>query len=46
MPFKHQGILYKFLVVLQPQKLDEADKQRLLAAGAEQSWRKALCLRR
>lgn len=31
MPFKYEGTLYKFLVVLQPQKLDEADKQRLLA---------------
>lgn len=37
MPFKYEGTLYKFLVVLQPQKLDEADKQRLLAELARAS---------
>lgn len=31
MPFKYEGTLYKFHVVLQPEKLDEAEKQRLLA---------------
>jgi hypothetical protein len=31
MPFAYQGALHKVFVVLQPEKLDESDKQRLLA---------------
>ena len=31
MPFAYQGTLHKVFVVLQPEKLDEKDKQRLLA---------------
>lgn len=37
MPFAYQGTLHKFLVVLQPEKLDEKDKQRLLAELARAS---------
>jgi arylsulfatase len=37
MPFTYQGVLHKFVVVLEPQKLDEADKQRLLAELARAS---------
>jgi arylsulfatase len=37
MPFAYQGTLYKFLVVLQPEKLNEKDKQRLLAEMARAS---------
>lgn len=37
MPFKYQGTLFKFHVVLQPEKLDEADKQRLLGELARAS---------
>jgi hypothetical protein len=31
MPFAYQGALYKVFIVLQHEKLDENDKQRLLA---------------
>jgi arylsulfatase len=37
MPFRYEGTLRKFVVVLEPQKLDEADKQRLLAELARAS---------
>jgi arylsulfatase A-like enzyme len=37
MPFAYQGTLRKFLVVLQPEKLSEADQQRLLAELARAS---------
>jgi arylsulfatase A-like enzyme len=34
MPFAYQGALHKVFVVLQPEKLDEKDRQRLLAEMA------------
>jgi arylsulfatase len=37
MPFAYQGKLHKLLVVLQPEKLDEKDKQRLLEQLAHAS---------
>ncbi|HEY6325902.1 MAG TPA: hypothetical protein VIW73_05215 [Candidatus Cybelea sp.] len=35
MPFKYQGKLSKLLVVLEPEKLDEKDRQRLLEQLAQ-----------
>jgi len=37
MPFAYQGTLHKFGVVLQPEKLDEKDKQPLLEQLAQAS---------
>jgi hypothetical protein len=37
MPFDYQGALHRFLVVLQPEKLDPKDKQRLLEQLAQAS---------
>jgi arylsulfatase len=37
MPFAYEGTLKRFLVVLQPEKLDEKDKQRLLEQLAQAS---------
>jgi len=37
MPFSYRGTLHKLLVVLQPDKLSEEDKQRLLAELARAS---------
>jgi arylsulfatase len=37
MPFSYQGKLNRFTVVLQPEKLDEKEKQRLLEQIAQAS---------